>query len=510
MALPGVMSTKRRRTRFDRLPLLLLFFSSLSSFVDGLSLLPTRRRISFQSSWRIPGMVRGGGSTSSSSSRRSAVARPFDDVVSHEFSDNTVQRERGMSIALFSAYFSVMGAKCALPSVLSLLVSSNGLDFHQFGSGVEPQQLMAKVLTLSTIAIALGKLVLGPIIDTYGGITSLQVALTILALLLGTIASCSSFATFAVSWVLVDFIFSSCWAACINAVHQCFGKVQWARKVGMLAAAARTGNAAAFCIFASVLRRSENWRMVFWVSATMQVVPIALLSYFGRLYKRDQVGLQQETLGTVFDSRPSVQKSITTLQRVAATPEFWLHFLSRSSLMVYGSFLLFVPTLMTNCYGATSAFGAQCGSIFALGCLLSVTLGAQFYAMLPKRKKIMAAMTLLGMATLSALGQWGHMSGAIHLSCNASAALLFLWGFSFAIPFYIPPSLYALARGGVTSSATIADVFDFGGFGLLAIFNGYVASIRHNVLASWIPSFQILTGCSLISLVSLSLAIVYE
>jgi hypothetical protein len=34
----------------------------------------------------------------------------------------------------------------------------------------------------------------------------------------------------------------------------------------------------------------------------------------------------------------------------------------------------------------------------------------------------------------------------------------------------IPPSLYALSRGGTESSATIADVFDIGGFALLAAF----------------------------------------
>jgi hypothetical protein len=178
--------------------------------------------------------------------------------------------------------------------------------------------------------------------------------------------------------------------------------------------------------------------------------------------------------------------------------------------MVFGSFLLFVPTLMTNCYNASSAFGAQVGSIFALGCLLAVTFGSQVYATLSKKQKIISVVSLLGTATLSALAQLAHMKGTLSLSANASACLLFLWGFCFAVPFYIPPSLYALSRGGKTSSATIADVFDFGGFGLLAVFNGYVASIRHDVLSAWIPTFEILSGCSLVSLVALSLAIYFD
>jgi hypothetical protein len=102
------------------------------------------------------------------------------------------------------------------------------------------------------------------------------------------------------------------------------------------------------------------------------------------------------------------------------------------------------------------------------------------------------------------------MMGNITLTPVMSVLCMFLWGFSFAVPFYIPPSMFALARGGKESSATISDVFDVAGFGLLAVFNGYVASIPHGVAAAWIPTFQILTGCSLASLISLGLATYYE
>ena len=427
------------------------------------------------------------------------------------------KRERGMTAALFSTYFCVMGAKCALPSVLSLLLNpKTGLDFTAHAP-CPPQQLMARQLTIATMAVAFGKLLLGPFIDAFGGITSLQVALTALALLLASIASCHAFLTFAVCWVFVDFIFSSCWAACISAIHESFPEQEWAGKVGMLAAAARTGNAAAFSVFSGVLHYTRsnhnnnvnNWRLVFWVSAMMQLIPITLLSYFTR-FDKDTVRQESVASNSRQSSSPSLSTSVACLKREAATPEFWFHFVSRSTLMVFGSFLLFVPTLMTNCYGATSAFGAQVGSIFALGCLLSVTFGSQRYSTLSKKHKIGAIIVLLGTATLSALAQLANMRGVLQLSANASAFLLFLWGLCFAVPFYIPPSLYALSRGGKTSSATIADVFDFGGFGLLAIFNGYVASIRHDVLSAWIPTFEILSFCSLLSLVALSLAVYFE
>ena len=74
----------------------------------------------------------------------------------------------------------------------------------------------------------------------------------------------------------------------------------------------------------------------------------------------------------------------------------------------------------------------------------------------------------------------------------------------------VPPSLYALSRGGVKSSATIADIFDIGGFSLLALFNGYVAGIAHSKPAAWVPTFTITTACSAIALVAVSLAVFLE
>ena len=53
-------------------------------------------------------------------------------------------------------------------------------------------------------------------------------------------------------------------------------------------------------------------------------------------------------------------------------------------------------------------------------------------------------------------------------------------------------------------------VFDIGGFGLLAMFNAYVADIKHSKVTAWIPTFQLTTGCALVALVCLTSAILLE
>jgi hypothetical protein len=234
---------------------------------------------------------------------------------------------------------------------------------------------------------------------------------------------------------------------------------------------------------------------------------LTMLTYFGRMTLQNQ---KDSAVVIQANDRPSFKDTLATLKREATTPEFWMHLMSRSALMVFASFLLFVPTLLSQVYKASSGFSAQVGSIYALGCLLSVTLGSQLYAKLPRRGRAVAVAGLMGIATISSMTQLAHVSGIWKLSAIDSALSMFLWGFSFAVPFYIPPSLYALSRGGRSSAATIADVFDIGGFLLLALFNGYVASIEHANPAAWVPTFLITTVCSLTSMVSLTFAVLLQ
>ena len=221
---------------------------------------------------------------------------------------------------------------------------------------------------------------------------------------------------------------------------------------------------------------------------------------------RKEISESRESTFNDADQSSSIAASLTILRREIGTLDFWLHLMSRSALMVFASFLLFVPTLISQVYGASSSSSAQVASIYALGCLISLTLGSQSFARLAtKRNKLLALSVLLGGSVTSSLVQLGHVSGWWTISATISAISMFTWGLSFAIPFYIPPSLYALRRGGKQSSATIADVFDIGGFGLLTGFNGYVAAIQHSNPAAWIPTFRMTTLCALVSYISLSI-----
>jgi hypothetical protein len=184
--------------------------------------------------------------------------------------------------------------------------------------------------------------------------------------------------------------------------------------------------------------------------------------------------------------------------------------ISRSALMVLASFLLFVPMLMNQVYGTTSALAAQTGSIYAMGCWLSVTLLSPIIPNLARERKAALFASLVAAIVVCSITQLGRMLGWWPLSLGCSIITMFVWGFAVACPFYIPPAMYALETGGRTSSATIVDLFDIGGFGVLAAFNGYVGSIVHNDPAAWSTTFILTTACAIFSLISLPLALLLE
>lgn len=64
--------------------------------------------------------------------------------------------------------------------------------------------------------------------------------------------------------------------------------------------------------------------------------------------------------------------------------------------------------------------------------------------------------------------------------------------------------MFALKRGGKDGSATIADAFDVCGFGLLAVFNGYVARVLDvKTKHAWLPVFSWMLGGSIVAMASL-------
>lgn len=483
--------------------------------------------------------LRGGGNVNVGSSECIGSAAPKKENNKHDES-------LGISLSLFITYLTVMAAKCALPSTLAILSSADSGLIHQ-STTLSRDNVISRLLALSTLSIAAGKIFLGPVIDSLGGVKSLQITLSALAVCLGSIGSartCQTLSSLAIYIIIVDFGFSSCWAACVKTIREYTEEKRWSNEIGRLAMAARLGNAISFAFFAWLLHVSSgvdaSWRRVYRASGAIQLLPLAMLTYFGRKGS-DDLAIQVESNNaeqTTTRSSPIV--SLGILRRQASKPEFWLHLISRTITMVLVSFLLFIPTFMTQCYEMSTASAARVGSMFALGCLASVsTLAAKTYpssdsaqiqsllqpnddkslSPIYRRKACFMAM-FLALSTGCLSAQMLFLNNVINLSSTLGSILMFLWGFSLAIPFYLPSSMFSLKRGGKEGAATIADAFDVSGFGLLAVFNGFVARVigvkgdLNSMLVlrkqAWTPVFSLMLGGSIVAMFSLFSAIWLE
>ena len=441
-----------------------------------------------------------------------------------------------ISLSLFVSYLTVMGAKCALPSTLSSISSVTGIAHHS--ETLSRHDVISRLLALSTLSISIGKLALGPVIDSIGGMKSLQIALTTLFVCLGCIGlgpTCPTLTYLAGYWIIIDFAFSSCWAACVKTIRDHMEESSWSREIGQLAMAARIGNAASFVFFSWLLQIAairdnavastglgvvdNGWRWVFRASSLIQLVPLTLLHFAKKRSTllgdvRKDVSKSENTSALRF----TMTKSLLILAREARTREFWLHLITRTIMMVLISFLLFIPTFMNQCYNLSVASATRVGSFFALGCFTSVTtLSSKAYpassTLVGYKRKSWAMLGLLGLSTAILSLQYFFLLGLIDLSQITGSFLMFLWGFSLSIPFYIPGNMFALKRGGEEGSATIADAFDACGFGLLAIFNSYVAQVLNaagNRKAAWSPVFLWMLGGSAVSMLSIFFAVSME
>ena len=191
----------------------------------------------------------------------------------------------------------------------------------------------------------------------------------------------------------------------------------------------------------------------------MQLIPLSLLQHFGGNIGDQHKELDDPKIVSKLKGSMQNKETFRVLFREARTLDFWLVLISRSSLMIFGNFLLFVPTFMTHGYSVSHALSSKVASMFAVGCLLSVSICSQVYNDLSVNKQISLITGLCGTSFLCALSQLLHSMNIVKCTPLVGSLIMMIWGFSFSVPFYIPPALFALKRGGQESSATIGKFF---------------------------------------------------
>eukprot|EP01036_Dinobryon_divergens_P026275 gene26275-34900_t len=399
------------------------------------------------------------------------------DVPSKSF--HVISQKKFKTALLVVSYMSIIVSIMSFPSVMKLI--DNDKQLRQNEHNLFPST--AEIVSTATMCIMGGKFLFGPVTDTIGGEAMLFICMIAMGSLLATCAFTGSLNNFAVSWTIISFFYASAWGAVGSVIRASFPSEQWAEQIGIVASGSRVGSIFSAVLFGRVISiPSRTWRSVFWVASAIQLL-VSVVYAIALKAMPSQPGVQSPlTANNETDLDGDSQGD--PLRQVASNSRFWLMLLGKSCLMMSGQFMTFLPLYLSTGLKLPANHAATNSALFAmadifitqLGSLLSNLYGTRIYVLV--NVEVIQVTTIAGfniagglLVTLLAL-----QSLSIPWVCAAMPQpvlllAIFLWGFAWSLPFYIPAGVMALQLGGRKHAALLTNIFDAAGFLVAAVFS---------------------------------------
>ena len=130
--------------------------------------------------------------------------------------------------------------------------------------------------------------------------------------------------------------------------------------------------------------------------------------------------------------------------------------------MVSAQFSNYLSAFVRASFGLSPGAAAHMTSAFHLGCLIATTAGARAYAKLPPRSRRLFLAGALALTTACPAALLAHAGGVRTLSAGVVRVVLFAWGLAACVPFYIPPTAFALRFGGARHASLVTNLVDSG------------------------------------------------
>jgi len=308
------------------------------------------------------------------------------------------------------------------------------------------------VLGFAALAAALGYGVHGPLIDRFGVVFGLSVALGGCSLGVALLATAETQAAFVLGSILVRFSYAAGWPAEMKALKLLVPEEYQGMAVSALGFASR-GGAILGRGFFGVLLRSFTWRQIAWQAAQLLFVAggIAVLVMRGLL--------------TSASKAPEARSQSRAIRDILKEPSVWL---------VTGAFAFlchvqhaddFMPLLFQ---GLTKSKSVVLSCVYPGGGIAAMALNAWKGNLLQRRQReqLYVASSILGAALLTLLLFIAAAEAEAEASpCTVTivALTLFLVAFCCALPYYLVPNLFAFDLMG-TECATLIGFFELTSF----------------------------------------------
>jgi len=143
---------------------------------------------------------------------------------------------------------------------------------------------------------------------------------------------------------------------------------------------------------------------------------------------------------------------------------------------------------------------SKAAATFACGSLVSNLFGSRIYNKLENSTKIFSIALFNFFGTILPLLLALKAMNILAFSNFFALLILTLYGACWALPFYIPPGVYALTVGGTEHAAFITNLFDGFGFIIAAFFS--IVAMENGRVGQWAGILMSLAFAGLLSLVS--------
>jgi OPA family glycerol-3-phosphate transporter-like MFS transporter len=362
-------------------------------------------------------------------------------------------------------------------------------------AGYDPAEAkiqLGRIVSLGTLAYALGKFFSGGLGDFVGGRRNY------LGGMLGAVLCTVAFAwggtipVFTVAWIGNRLVQSLGWVGMVKITSRWFSFATYGRAMGIISLSYLFGDAAARYLMGLLLQEGYSWRGVFYVAASILfavfVVNLLLLKETPA-----RLGLPEPHTDprNLFGARgeeavPVSLKSL--LLPLARSPAFWLVcLLSLGVTLVRETFNTWTPAYFTEAVGLDAGLAGKCSALFPLMGGFSVLLCGYLSDRLGHggRAMIIFHGLLLTTLTLAILGlvEFGR-------SQAGPVVVVGLIAFVMIGPYSFLAGALALDFGGKQGSATACGIID--GVGYLGAVLAGEGMARMSVAHGWERAFLVL------------------
>jgi OPA family sugar phosphate sensor protein UhpC-like MFS transporter len=373
-----------------------------------------------------------------------------------------------------------------------------------------------RMMAYGSVGGLLGKLVLGPVVDRFGGrrmllVTLISVITTTVAFGLASHISLLFFLNFFGMAVK-----SAGWMAMADLVGRWYSRNKHGRVWGIISTSSRVGVITSTLVLGYLLT-FLTWHDLFFVAGA--VGALALVGgYFLLIKDPSEVGLSAPAREDIQESdidesqEPAAHPLAGTtvkqaLWNFATSQRVWFISLTVGALTLLMDFINFIPLYLAENLGLSAGQAGMTMTAFPAGCFVAVFAGGFAYDWLSKRQRMFVFGGLLIVAAGCVLLLWilPRTDFSPSTDLYLSMAAIFTFGAAVAPGYYIPMSVFAVQYGG-PRVGVLMGVIDAFGYTAAATFNYFGGSIAQT--HGW-DAFLVLLFCSCLAAAALVTRFMY-